>query len=413
MSTLLALLLLPCGSALQRLVTSHGISSSDAAALVAAALESTGVVFEPVPLAGLCHERCAVFEGIPRRSELLDGIAASLDERGVAPLLSLGSDDAPWTTPERMRGRFDAAVRDHSDAYGLRVPVATRATGWTPDACRVVDNVALDGAWVDGADARYWDTSRVVSVDGLVDDALRAELLELCRADPVKGVDRRSWRRGALRDVIGGDDDVSGACWGLAETAIRRLCDETRVPEPIREVQSRIAAYLARRNDEAVVLSRISAAALDGVTPLTANAPVAADGDAYGWHIDGDPMLLPNGPWTDFHGRYPNRAPGKPRWVSAVIYLPHEWRDAWGAPTRFLDPPTREVLDVAAAPGRVVLLDQDITHSVQAPSAAAGDRPRYSLVLKLVLHPTAAGQVPSIAPEDGVRLFGSASRPDD
>ncbi|KAH8056792.1 hypothetical protein JL721_9911 [Aureococcus anophagefferens] len=245
MSALLAWLLLPCGSALQRLVTSHGISSSDAAALVAAALESTGVVFEPVPLAGLCHERCAVFEGIPRRSELLDGIAASLDERGVAPLLSLGSDDAPWTTPERMRGRFDAAVRDHSDAYGLRVPVATRATGWTPDACRVVDNVALDGAWVDG-DARYWDTSRVVSVDGLVDDALRAELLELCRADPVKGVDRRSWRRGALRDVIGGDDDVSGACWGLAETAIRRLCDETRVPEPIREVQSRIAAYLAR-----------------------------------------------------------------------------------------------------------------------------------------------------------------------
>ena len=86
---------------------------------------------------------------------------------------------------------------------------------------------------------------------------------------------------------------------------------------------------------------------------------------------------------------------------------------AWGAPTRFLDPPTREVLDVAAAPGRVVLLDQDITHSVQAPSAAAGDRPRYSLVLKLVLHPTAAGQVPSIAPEDGVRFFGSGRRPDD
>ena len=142
-------------------------------------------------------------------------------------------------------------------------------------------------------------------------------------------------------------------------------------------------AVRRRRNDEAVVLSRISAAALDGVTPLTANAPVAADGDAYGWHIDGDPMLLPNGPWTDFHGRYPNRAPGKPRWVSAVIYLPHEWRDAWGAPTRFLDPPTREILDVAAAPGRVVLLDQDVTHSGQAPSAAAGDRPRYSLVLKL------------------------------
>lgn len=33
---------------------------------------------------------------------------------------------------------------------------------------------------------------------------------------------------------------------------------------------------------------------------------------------------------------------------------------------------------------RAVLMDQDVLHRVSAPSAAAGGRPRYSLVWKLV-----------------------------
>jgi len=37
-------------------------------------------------------------------------------------------------------------------------------------------------------------------------------------------------------------------------------------------------------------------------------------------------------------------------------------------------------------------MDQDITHSVTAPSVEAGGRPRYSLVWKLVLHPRVEGQ---------------------
>ena len=62
------------------------------------------------------------------------------------------------------------------------------------------------------------------------------------------------------------------------------------------------------------------------------------------------------------------------------------------APTRLLDTPTGEELRVDPAPGRLLLMDQDITHSVTRPHAAAGDRPRYSLVLKLVLHPPASGE---------------------
>ena len=48
------------------------------------------------------------------------------------------------------------------------------------------------------------------------------------------------------------------------------------------------------------------------------------------------------------------------------------------------------MLEVPPLPGRVVLLDQDLSHAVTAPMAAAGTRPRYSLAMKLVVHPTEA-----------------------
>ena len=38
---------------------------------------------------------------------------ASFDERGVAPLLSLGSADAPWPTPERLRARVHLEDKIH------------------------------------------------------------------------------------------------------------------------------------------------------------------------------------------------------------------------------------------------------------------------------------------------------------
>jgi hypothetical protein len=99
-------------------------------------------------------------------------------------------------------------------------------------------------------------------------------------------------------------------------------------------------------------------------------------------------------PWTDVFGRYFNRVDGKPRFISCLIYLNDSWdQESFGAPTRFFDPPTEEVYEVFPRPGRVVFMDQDITHTVVAPKNAAGKRPRYSLVWKLVLHPRKEGQV--------------------
>ena len=71
-------------------------------------------------------------------------------------------------------------------------------------------------------------------------------------------------------------------------------------------------------------------------------------------------------------------------------------------------------------PGRLVLMDQDITHAVSAPNAEAGSRPRYSLVCKLVLHPhpvhsdsaeaSAASVVRLVHPQHGApTALGSAA----
>jgi hypothetical protein len=62
-----------------------------------------------------------------------------------------------------------------------------------------------------------------------------------------------------------------------------------------------------------------------------------------------------------------------------LIYLNDEWDgDKWGAPTRFVDNvPTGDdlnVYDAKACPGRCIIMDQDVGHTVVAPMAAAGKR---------------------------------------
>mmetsp|Transcript_23521 Transcript_23521/g.30691 ORF Transcript_23521/g.30691 Transcript_23521/m.30691 type:complete len:102 (-) Transcript_23521:109-414(-) len=74
--------------------------------------------------------------------------------------------------------------------------------------------------------------------------------------------------------------------------------------------------------------------------------------------------------------------------MSCLLYLNDEWNEEeWGAPTKFLDIPTNTSYEVLPRPGRCILMDQDVSHTVVAPNEAAGKRPRYSLVWKLILHP--------------------------
>ncbi|KAL9186375.1 hypothetical protein ACHAXT_005613 [Thalassiosira profunda] len=261
---------------------------------------------------------------------------------------------------------------------------------------------AIDGAMIESIDSpgqTHFDTSSILVFDNLLDDSLlRERLLNVVKGYPEAGSDDDGWNdvengpnpnrwvRGGLMDVEGDNsDEDDGPCWGLTDEATMDICYNDH--PAIAEFESRLTAQLFPDFN----VSRLPEAVLGGcVSPLTANAPT--HGDAFSYHIDADPMQVPPSPWDDVFGRYPNRSRGKPRFVSCLLYLNSEWDESWGAPTRFLDPPTEETYEVYPKPGRCVIMDQDVSHTVVAPTAAAGKRPRYSLVWKLILHPKKEGQ---------------------
>eukprot|EP00798_Chlamydomonas_sp_ICE-L_P018809 gene18810-25354_t len=120
---------------------------------------------------------------------------------------------------------------------------------------------------------------------------------------------------------------------------------------------------------------------------ILANATVY--GDSFAWHVDADPWTLPESAWTHKFGHYFNREPGKP----------------------LFDTPTDTGIFVRPKAGRIVLMDQDVVHRLSTPSKQA-NRPRYSVVWKLIFFPTCEGQSVSLAkPEWGPPTsFGSAAR---
>lgn len=166
----------------------------------------------------------------------------------------------------------------------------------------------------------------------------------------------------------------------------------------------------------------------------------AVHGDLYQWHVDADPMNIPeDSAWVQQFGLYANRVrsssvlawlkhegmslwrmaglsvqePGKPRLISMLVYLNSQWALGDDGETLLLDAPSETAVAVRPKPGRVLLLDQDIMHRVSAPAASTG-RPRYSLVWKLaVLDQAHPERTPSIALHGAngqVASFGSAMK---
>ena len=266
-------------------------------------------------------------------------------------------------------------------------------------------HIEIDGAMIDSVESpgkTHFDTSSILVFDNMLDDSLRQRLLNVVKGypenhsitdgkwDDENGPDPSRWIRGGLMDVVdenssGDDTSDDGSCWGLTDNAIMDICfnDHPAIAEFELKLAQLFPEFIVSRLPEAV-LGRC-------VSPLTANAPT--HGDLFDYHIDADPLQVPPSPWADVFGRYPNRSNGKPRFVSCLLYLNDEWDpEKWGAPTKFLDPPSQETYEVFPQPGRCVIMDQDISHTVVAPNANAGKRPRYSLVWKLILHPKKTGQ---------------------
>ena len=355
--------------------------------------------------------------------------ASNIKQQNQPILLAFQTDDGNYDDNNTSTAISDAIEKEVLD-YSLREGV--------DDVCQILDDdlsvdsllttdigcfihpyqfeincypqmvIEIDGDMVQSSmhnAATHFDTSSILVFDKLLDKKLRKRLLNVVQGYPEShseddddwndidnGPDPKRWVRGGLMDVVPDDNslqndnnDRRGSCWGLSDEAIMDICFGDH--PAIAEFESKLSQLFPD-----FVVSRLPEAVLgECVSPLTANAPT--HGDTFDYHIDADPYQVPPSPWADVFGRYPNRQKGKPRFVSCLVYLNDEWdAETFGAPTRFLDPPTKETIDVLPKPGRVVIMDQDISHTVVAPNAEAGKRPRYSLVWKLILHPTEENQ---------------------
>jgi hypothetical protein len=328
-------------------------------------------------------------------SEQIDGVLSYGEEQSQPILLAFrnaNSDDSVE----------DVILKEISD-YGLKDAI-TRSV--EEIVCPSDDSdqstflpskhIEIDGAFVQTIDSpgqTHFDTSSIIVFDNLVSPSLRKRLLNVVKGNSEEskddwdeaeyGPNPNRWERGGLIDVANDveseEPKPDGTCWGLSEDAIEDICFNHH--PAIAEFESKLSQVFSD-----FVVSRLPEAVFgDCISPLTANAPT--HGDTFHYHIDADSLQVPPSPWADVFGRYPNRSRGKPRFVSCLLYLNDIWEPNWGAPTRFLDPPTQETVDIMPMPGRCVIMDQDISHSVVPPTVEAGKRPRYSLVWKLILHP--------------------------
>lgn len=269
--------------------------------------------------------------------------------------------------------------------------------------------IEIDGAEIEYNNNKYFDTSTVMVFDQLIDDKLRQGLLNVTLGknynndddssssqwnDTENGPDPKRWVYGGLSDVPTDDDDDDTATAtttsnsrGLSTEAIVDLCYNDS-HKPIKELESLLTKLFSKD----IIVTKLPEAVLGPcVSPLTANAPTY--NETFNYHIDADPNLCPPSIWTDMYDTYPNRIPGKPRFMSLLIYLNDYWDDNFGATTNFLDPITKDTHKVMPKPGRCILMDQDVLHTVTAPNKNAGlKRPRYSIVWKLILHPTKMNQ---------------------
>ena len=304
------------------------------------------------------------------------------------------------------------------------------ADDWTPSHVKVALNLTLNAEFVP-ASANVRDLSslpgapsgcraavaRVVALDGLIDKTALGWIREHL------GVDIEDERRhgGAkpresLWERKTADDDLAEPTYGLRKESMDRLVrtmthregvePTTRLDEFHARLQAlypdwivcHMPADALRADEEASdekpddsLDASAGGSARFRCDAFVANA--AVHGDEYRWHVDADPSSFPDScAWTRTYGDYVNGEPGKPLFVSAVVYANSVWdEDAWGGETHFMDVGSGVGALVCPRPGRVVLMDQDVTHRVSPPTRAANGRARYSLVYKLVFFPRTKG----------------------
>jgi hypothetical protein len=300
--------------------------------------------------------------------------------------------------------------------------LTTHATDWDPASIRPTLNVTLDASFVPSSSdgTIRLDFAHLIVLDNFISDQHRQELYDLITSRDVESIretskrgDSASWHGPTPPNEVwtkstydGTDLGGSAATWGLKHEALQALAASDS-PALI-ELQSRLCLLYSDYDIFHMPSDQIQKGSADA-NAFVANAAVC--GDMFHWHVDCDPAALPEGsPWSQEHGCYFNREEGKPYLVSLLVYLDREWQRDCDAETLFLDTSTDCGIVVRPKSGRAVLMDQDVIHRVSAPSSRA-QRPRYSLVLKLVMMPKEKACCSLAREEWGLpNSFGSMSR---
>eukprot|EP00793_Prasinoderma_coloniale_P004158 PRCOL_00006334-RA len=338
----------------------------------------------------------------------IDDAVASTGPREAAETALLAFDKR-WGTHGTVAGESAtiAAARARQGGYGDFDPETSITVRLNAQLSRCsVHSVNLD--------RERADVAGVVALDGVCTDAMREELLTWMTApgwDHSKGPPTDKWER-ATRDQVG--DEEAPPSWGLKAKVLDELADPERCPPAALEVIRRVAALYPEFDVDMMPASAMAGqmalmededgsegegdgadASASGpcIRSHVGNASMA--GDTYAWHRDMDPSaMFFDSPWAERYGCYANREMRKPYLVSALLYLDEDWPDAWDAETLFYDESNGSEgacgLFSRPAPGRIVLMDQDVKHRVSPPSANA-KRPRYSLVWKLAFYPHPGG----------------------
>eukprot|EP00808_Paulinella_micropora_P015331 g59744.t1 len=278
---------------------------------------------------------------------------------------------------------------------------------WSAEGVVPTLNVRLDRTEIECEDGRTDTRScNLLVFDEFFQEHHRAELLNHLTEegwDHNKGPPQSKWERSTA------DGPGLPTSWGLKETVLSSLL-EGQLPA-LQEINARLTAlypeyqiYHQPSNKYFTTAQRTDSAY--SAYPFVGNAPVY--GEDFRWHVDADPSSFPPCPWIFQYGSYVNHEPGKPLFVSMLIYLCKVWPRHFGGETLFLDDDTDTGILVRPKPFRMVLMDQDLLHRISAPSRFAR-QPRYTLVWKLLFFPKAYPDRPcSIAkPHWRLTSFGS------
>ena len=310
-----------------------------------------------------------------------------------------------------------------SSSSELWKPLRTHETSFQPSDVTLTLNIAIDRTddieLLDGSGRTESRSCNLIVLDNFFEEKQRLELLNFITApnwDHKQGhPPPQNWER------LTSDGLNLPKTWGVKEDILKAL--SLGQPPAIVEIGSRLAKlypnyHVAPQPSNTCFVEPSTTACSTPQQPweqpsceeFVCNA--AVHGDCFRWHVDADPDSFPStSPWVQRYDHYVNHEPGKPLFITLLLYLDKFWPRNFDAETLFLDDETETGVFVRPKAYRAILMDQDMYHRLSAPSLKA-QRPRYSLVWKLLLIPKSAQERATLVRPDwpAPNLYGSAAK---